>query len=306
MKVFEELSGLAEAPAPICVAIGVFDGVHLGHRELVLRAMREARLRDGSAVVLTFHPHPARILRPESAPHLLTSTPHKIRLIAELGCPFLLKLPFDDDFSRQPPEAFIERLAAAGRLHAVCVGRDWAFGKDRAGSVSLLRGMGSRLGFETIEIAPVMVDGELVSSTRIRKAIEAGDLATARKFLGREYTILGTVRHGDGLGGRIGFPTANLAAHNEQFPPDGVYAVHVSLRGRWHGGVANIGTRPTVQKSAERGLEVHVFDFASDCYGEDAEVRFLRFLRPEQKFASLEELRSQIQRDAQEARQLAV
>jgi riboflavin kinase/FMN adenylyltransferase len=265
--------------------------------------MKEAAGLRATAVALTFHPHPVRVLRPDVAPRLLTSTPHKQRLIEALGCPVFACQKFDLEFAAQPPEVFIEALAAsANPLLRICVGHNWAFGRNRSGNVPLLEDLGKRLGFETIEIDPVLADGELVSSTRIRRAVEAGDFATARRLLGRDYTILGTVRHGQQLGGRIGFPTANLAAHNEQFPPDGVYAVRALVRGEWLGGVANIGTRPTVNSSPERLLEVHLFDYSDDCYDEDIEVKFEKFLRSERKFASVDALKEQIARDAAEAR----
>src|SRR4029450_8786280 len=217
MKVLHSLSELSEIPGPLCVAIGVFDGVHLGHQALIRRAMQEAERLGGSPVVLTFHPHPARVLRPDSAPHLLTSTPHKLRLIEELGCQFLLQLRFDSAFAAQPPEDFIESLVrSSSALRMICVGHNWAFGKGRAGNVALLSTLGEKFGFETVEIDPVEIEGELVSSTRIRKAVETGDFETARRFLGRDYTILGTVQMGAGRGHGIGFPTANLSAQNER------------------------------------------------------------------------------------------
>lgn len=305
MKVFHLLSELSEVPGPLCVAIGVFDGVHLGHQALIRRALREAEKMQGSAVVLTFHPHPARVLRPDSAPHLLTSTPHKLRLIEELGCEYLLQIKFDAAFAAQLPEVFIEALTgSASSLRMICVGHNWAFGKGRSGNVALLAALGEKLGYETLEIEPVEVDGELVSSTRIRKAIEAGDFETARRFLGRDYTILGTVQPGAGRGRGIGFPTANLSAHNERFPPNGVYAVRVLMDSRWFDGVANVGVRPTVGDALDRVLEVHIFDFSVDLYGRELEVKFERFLRPEKRFSSVEELRAQIGRDAALAREI--
>jgi riboflavin kinase/FMN adenylyltransferase len=305
LKVLESIAGLAAIPGPLCVAIGVFDGVHLGHQELIGRTMHEADRLGATAAALTFHPHPARVLRPESAPHLLTSAMHKQRLLKALGCPVLACQAFDREFAAQPPEVFIEALVQAARpLKMICVGHNWAFGKNRSGNAALLNELGRRLDFQTLEIEPVTVDGELVSSTRIRRAVQEGDFATARTLLGRDYTILGTVRRGQQLGGRIGFPTANLAAHNEQFPPDGVYAVRAMLEGKSLGGVANIGTRPTVNDSPERLLEVHLFDFSADCYGKDLEVSFAGFLRPEKKFASVEELKAQIARDAASASEM--
>lgn len=303
MRVLHSIAELSSVPGPVFIAVGVFDGVHLGHQALIRQATAHAGEAGGAAVPLTFDPHPARVLRPASAPRLLTSTPHKIRLIEELGCPYLLLQAFDETFAAQLPDAFIAALAAQARpLRMICVGHDWAFGRNRAGNVALLQSLGGKLGFETREIPPVKVDGTLVSSTEIRRAVETGDLSRARRFLGRDYTILGTVREGAGLGRKLGFPTANLAAHNEQFPPDGVYAVRVFLRGTWHGGVANIGTRPTVSSSAERILEVHVFDFQESCYGEDAEVKFEKFLRAETRFPSIDALREQIARDGKAAR----
>jgi riboflavin kinase / FMN adenylyltransferase len=305
MNVFHSLSELSEIPSPLCVAIGVFDGVHLGHQSLIRRAMGEAERMQGSAVVLTFHPHPARVLRPDSAPHLLTSRRHKLRLIEELGCRYLLQITFDAAFAAQPPEVFIEALVrSAPSLRMICVGHNWAFGRGRAGNVALLATLGEKFGFQTVEIEPVEVDGELVSSTRIRKAVETGDFETARRFLGRDYTILGTVEPGAGRGRGIGFPTANLAAHNERFPPNGVYAVRVLMDSRWYDGVANVGVRPTVGSALERVLEVHIFDFSGDRYGRDLEVKFERFLRPEKKFSSIDELRAQIVRDAALAREI--
>ena len=166
MRILHSLSELFEIRGELCVAIGVFDGVHLGHQALIRRAMAEADRIAGSAVVLTFHPHPARVLRPQSAPHLLTSTPHKVRLIEELGCQYLLQATFDAAFAAQPPEVFIEALARSARsLRMICVGHNWAFGKGRAGNVELLTALGAKFGFETVEIEPVEVDGELVSST---------------------------------------------------------------------------------------------------------------------------------------------
>ncbi len=305
MKRLHAISELSELPGPLCVAIGVFDGVHLGHRALIERTLAEARQKGGSAAALTFHPHPARVLRPDSAPRLLTSTPHKLRLMEALGCPAVLVVEFDDAFAALTPREFIHRISSAAKpLGVVAVGHNWAFGHARSGNVALLRKLGADQGFETVEIDPVMADGELVSSTRIRRAVEEGDFAAAGTLLGRDYTILGTVGPGAHVGHQLGFPTANLSAHNEQFPPNGVYAVQALLRGSWLGGVANVGIRPTVTGSHDRILEVHVFDFEGECYGEDMEVLFVRRIRDERKFPSLEALRDQICSDVSEARLL--
>lgn len=299
------IAELARIPGPLHLAIGVFDGVHLGHQAVLRRAFDEAQRAGGAAVAVTFDPHPLRILRPESAPRLLTSTPHKLQLIRALGVASVLVIPFDREFAATPPEDFIHALAACGRLREICVGHEWSFGKGRAGNLALLARLGGALGFAEVGVTPVTIDGEIVSSTLIRAAVESGDLARAERFLGRPYTILGTVVKGARLGTQLGFPTANLAAHNEQFPPNGVYAVAVRHGTAHLHGVANIGVRPTVTNaSGERLLEVHLFDFAGDLYGGELEVSFTQFLRPEQKFSGLDALTAQIARDVRAAREI--
>lgn len=298
----EELFALG----PTYLAIGVFDGVHLGHQAVIGRAVEDARREHGaSSVVATFDPHPMKILRPQSAPRLLTSTRHKLQFFAALGATHCLTLQFDTKFAATPPADFIGALARAGRpLREVCVGFNWSFGKGRAGNLDLLTRLGEQFGFAVVGLPSVVVDGETVSSTLIRQAVECGDLARAAKMLGREFTILGTVIEGNKLGRQLGFPTANLAAHNEQFPPNGVYAVEAVWHGKTYPGVVNLGVRPTVaQPGGERLLELHLFDFAEEIYGQDVEVRFCQFLRPERKFPDVEALRVQIARDAAAARE---
>ena len=305
LDVLTSIADLSRLPGPLFLAIGVFDGVHLGHRAVIERAMADAKAAGGTPVVVTFDPHPIRVLRPDRAPRLLTSTAHKLRLIRALGVPHLLIIPFDLTFAATPPGDFIRQLAvAAGPLREICVGHQWSFGKGRAGNLEMLAQLGGELGFEEVGVPAVEVGGRIVSSTLIRQAVEGGDLADAARLLGREYTILGTVIEGRKLGRTIGFPTANLAAHNEQFPPNGVYAVEVFRNGDApRHGVANIGVRPTVAEAGgERVLEVHLFDFDGSLYGTDLEISFRRFLRPEEKFPSLEALRAQIARDAEAAR----
>ena len=297
------LSGLG----PAYLAVGVFDGVHLGHQTVIGRAVADARREPGaSAVVVTFDPHPLRVLRPDAAPRLLTSTRHKFQFFAELGATHCLALPFDPVFAATPPETFITALSQAARpLREICVGFNWSFGRGREGNLDLLTRLGERLGFAVVGLPSVVVDGETVSSTLIRQAVETGDLERAARFLGREFTILGTVVAGRQLGRQLGYPTANLAAHNEQFPPNGVYAVEAQWQGRTYPGVVNLGFRPTVaEPGGERLLELHLFDFDQQIYGDDVEVKFRAFLRPEQRFAGVEALRAQIARDAEQARAL--
>jgi riboflavin kinase/FMN adenylyltransferase len=306
MRILTAISELADVPGPVVLAIGVFDGVHLGHRAVLERAHADAKAIGGTVVAVSFDPHPVRVLRPESSPRLLTSTPHKCRLIRAIGIENLLLIRFDLQFASTEPEHFIRELAAAANpLHEICVGHQWSFGKGRAGNLQLLDKLGNELGFEEIGVPAVEIGGEIVSSTLVRRAVQDGDLARAALLLGRDYTILGTVVEGNQLGRKLGFPTANLAAHNEQFPPDGVYAVEALIRGVLRQGVVNIGVRPTITHSeGERLLELHVFDFAEDIYGTDVEVFFRSFIRKERKFSGLDELKAQISRDVAEARNL--
>jgi riboflavin kinase / FMN adenylyltransferase len=303
LRSISELNGL---PGPIHLAIGVFDGVHIGHRAVIEHACASAGASNGTAIVVTFDPHPAQILRPDRAPLLLTSTRHKLRLFAQLGVADTLVIPFDLAFAATPPETFVRELAAACQpLRQICVGADWAFGRARSGNVELLTSLGAKLGFVVQGVPGVSVDGVAASSTAIRAAVQAGDLAAAARFLGRPFSIFSTVIDGRRLARTLGFPTANLRPESEQLPPNGVYAVRASVAGQEYPGVANIGVRPTVTHGeAELLLEAHLFDFAGDLYGQDMEVYFLEFLRPEQKFPSLEALKAQIAVDAEKARKI--
>lgn len=305
MELLSQVSDLASL-GPVYLAIGVFDGVHLGHRAVIGRAVEDARREPKAAsVIVTFDPHPLKVLRPATAPRLLTSTAHKRRVFASLGATHCLTLPFNAEFSITPPEEFIGSLAHAGRpIREICVGFNWSFGRLRSGNLDLLNRLGERYGFAVVGLPSVSVNGETVSSTRIREAIERADFAAVRLMLGREFSILGTVIKGRQFGRRLGFPTANLAAHNEQFPPNGVWAVKSVLPdGEWHPGIVNLGYRPTVANpDAERLLELHLFNYDNDLYGQDVEITFHSFLRPEKRFESATELLAQIFLDVQEAK----
>ena len=281
------------------LAAGVFDGFHLGHRAVVERAVAEAASVGGSAVAVTFDPHPVAILRPENAPPLLTSTRHKLRLIAAAGVAHALVIEFTREFSSHAPEDFVRQLASACHpLGGICVGEDWAFGKGRSGNVALLTRLGTALGFRATGIPAVEVAGMPVSSTAIRAAVESGDLAAASALLGRDFSVLGSVTEGRKLGRGLGFPTANLRPESEQLPPNGVYAVRTTIDGTTRDGIANVGVRPTVAgDGAQRLVEVHLFDFTGDLYGQDIEVAFRSFVRPEKKFPDIEALRTQIASD---------
>ncbi len=306
MKTLHSISELAQLHGPLYLAIGVFDGVHLGHQAVISAATNHARTAQGTPVVMTFDPHPLKVLRPQHAPHLLTATQHKIALIRNLGVEHLLVINFDKKFAATSPEKFVEELVDHSRpLREICVGHEWSFGKDRRGNLDLLKELGPRFDFSVVGVSPVLINGKVVSSTAIRQAVENGDFAKAAEMLGRDYTILGTVTHGDNLGKKIGFPTANLSAHSEQFPPNGVYLAEAWINGVLYHGVINLGYRPTVSSGkSERVLEIYLLDFDRDIYGEDVEVRFVRYLRPERKFDNMESLAQQIQLDVRRAREL--
>lgn len=305
MKTLRSISELETLSGPCFLAIGVFDGVHLGHQAVISTSARHAREAGGTPVVVTFDPHPAKVLRPNSAPHLLTATQHKIALIRDLGVVHLLVQHFDQEFAATSPEEFVQQLVTHAKpLREICVGHEWSFGKGRAGNLALLKQLGATYHFDVVGVQAVTLNGEVVSSTAIRRAVAEGDLIKATQMLGREYTVLGTVKAGEKLGRTLGFPTANISAHSEQFPPNGVYVAEARLAGALYRGVANLGYRPTVSAGKpERLLELHLFDFNRDIYGEEIEIRFLRYLRPEQKFENVEALAAQIARDVAEARE---
>ena len=306
MKILHSISDLSSLPGPLFLAIGVFDGVHRGHQAVISTSARHAHAADGTPVVVTFDPHPAKVLRPNDAPHLLTARQHKIDLIRSLGVGHLLVVEFTQQFAGTAPDEFVRQLLEHSKpLREICVGHEWSFGKNRAGNLSLLKKLGAELGFDVVGIPPVTVDGQVVSSTAIRNAVKAGKFDDAASMLGRPYSILGTVTGGEKLGTKFGFPTANLSAHSEQFPPDGVYFAEAWIQGVLYHGVVNLGIRPTVAKGEPpRVLEIHILDFHEDIYGENIEVRFLQYLRPEKKFPNVEALIQQIELDVQQARKL--
>src|SRR5438552_8254270 len=280
MQILRSIPELSRLSGPVFLAIGVFDGVHRGHQAVISTSAQHARSADGTPVVVTFDPHPMKVLRPREAPHLLTATQHKIRLIRDLGVEHLLIIKFDKTFAATSPEDFVQQLVTHSKpLREICVGHEWSFGKGRRGNLALLRKLGAQFDFEVVGIPAVKLpSGEIVSSTAIRHAVETGDLAKAAEMLGRDYTILGTVVRGDDLGKKIGFPTANLSAHSEQFPPNGVYFAEAILEGSVYPGVVNLGYRPTVSSGkSDRVLEIHLLDFKREIYGRELELRFVRY-----------------------------
>jgi riboflavin kinase / FMN adenylyltransferase len=288
------------------MAAGFFDGVHRGHVKVIERTVCRALELGGEAWMLTFDTHPLRVLNPEAAPLLLTANRHKLALLGRTGVDGCLLLPFTRAQAAVEPEAFVAHLRQyVPSLTEIIVGRNWRFGRHGRGTPGLVSRMGRDTGLRVTVVAPVVYKAETISSTRIRAEVLRGNLNEAAAMLGRPVSILGTVTTGRSIGRKLGFPTANLDPHNEVLPPHGVYAVRATIGGRLREGVMNFGLRPTVADGLSiPTLELHVFDFSGDLYGEDIEVFFVDFLREERKFDSLETMRRAIAMDivsAQEA-----
>ena len=288
----------------VCLAIGVFDGVHLGHQQIIRQTVADAQQHEAFAVVVTFDKHPNVVVAPDKVPALIYSRPQKLRAIESLSANALLEIPFDKTFSQQTGEEFIRSLARdLGKIQSICVGADFVFGNKRSGNVALLRSLGQELQFTVHGVAAVSLDRQPVSSTRIREAIRAGDFDAASQMLGRAYSIAGHVIRGDQLGHKLGFPTANLETTGLLLPPNGVYAAHARVAGHTHRAAINIGIRPTVnQPNPTPRVEAHLLDFSGELYGHELEATFTAKLREEQKFSSLDELKAQITRDIAEAK----
>jgi riboflavin kinase / FMN adenylyltransferase len=295
MKVLHSLED-ARALAGVALALGNFDGVHLGHRALFKEASE--RGRPGA---LTFEPHPGKVLQPELAPRLITPLPRKLQLMDAAGLEAVVVLPFTLAFARTPARDFEALLFDRAGVRAVVVGRDYTYGAQRAGTVVTLGEAALRRGAVVALVEPVTVGGVVASSSRIREYILEGRVSAARALLGRPFDLDGVVVKGDGRGRSIGWPTANVDTHGELLPGSGVYAVRVRTAEGWRGGAANIGTKPTFGGSAVT-VEVHLLDWSGDLYGQEVRVEFLERLRPERRFASVSELTAQIQRDVEEAR----
>ncbi len=301
LRSIPELTAISE---PIVLAFGMFDGVHSGHQAVLDAAKTAAQMHAGVPVIFTFDPHPARVLRPEAAPKLLCSAPHELLILQRFGIETVLICPFTPTVAAIPAEEFMRQIhAACGKLAAICVGESWRFGQGRSGDLALLRALPELAGVEIIGVPEHQVDGETVSSTRIRRAVEGGDLVQAGRLLGREYSVYGEVIHGNGLARGMGFPTANLRVDNEQLPPSGVYAVRVRLPKQHAKGVANLGRRPTLELEIQSlNLEVHIFEYSEDLYGQFLEVEFIQKLREERKFDGLDALKAQIALDCEAAK----
>ena len=290
-----------------CVAtIGNFDGVHTGHQAVIRQTIEKARAMDLPAMVITFEPQPREYFRPETSPPRLTKLREKLNALQDLGVDRVLCLRFNDYLSSLSADDFVKQVLVDGlAIKHLIVGDDFRFGQGRAGDFEFLVEAGRQYGYEVESTASHIIDELRVSSTRIRQALMAGNLDMVRLLLGRPYCMCGHVSHGDKRGREIGFPTANIYLHRHQTPVKGVYAVRMlGLGDDPVNGVANIGTRPTVDDGTRILLEVHLFDFDRDIYGAHVDVCFVEKLRDEQRFESFDALKAQIGRDIEKAHQL--
>lgn len=305
MKVIYRLEDLTPAyPAPI-VTVGNFDGVHLGHQNLMRDLCARAARISGTAIVITFHPHPLQVLAPNNAPLQIQTLNQKLATLESLGIPLVVVVPFDLEFAQTSARDFtIGTLWERLRPKEIHVGPNFAFGHRRQGSFNLLKEIGEEKGFWAAKIHQVQFRGSRVSSTAIRQALVSGQVGLARRLLARPYALEGTVVHGNGLGSQLDVPTTNLWTPNELIPRRGVYVTLLSVNGRRHKGVTNIGFRPTVnaEEAASLSIETHVLDFNQNIYGQQVTLEFLLRLRDECRFGDAQALIAQIRKDIRNAR----
>jgi riboflavin kinase/FMN adenylyltransferase len=304
MRVCRTISERSQSPAAL--TIGNFDGVHLGHQAMLTRLKDQARALGLPACVLTFEPHPLELFSPQTAPTRLTSLREKLELLAAHGIERVHVNRFNRAYASRSPQDFIERVLLAGLgMRWLLIGDDFRFGARRAGDFALLQEASRKHGFALEAMPTVEFEGVRVSSSAVRAALAAGRLAEAEALLGRPYSISGRVVHGDKLGRRIGYPTANVQLRHNRPPLSGIFAVRtVDAQGHKRDGAASLGLRPTVDDSGHARLEVHLFDFAGDLYGQHLRIDFLHKIRDEEKFPDLDALKARIAQDCEIAKEL--
>ena len=305
MNVIYDLDSLKQRLTNPVLTIGNFDGVHKGHLALFDLVKKRAKAIGGQSAVMTFDPHPVKIIKKGNGPALITQTEQKLCLISKAGIDVILCIPFTTQFASIPAESFVrDILLNKIGVKEVVVGYDYTFGQGRAGNVDLLQKMGKELGFQVHLVGPVHIDHTVVSSTSIRTLVREGNLAEARMLLGRDYQIWGTVVKGANRGGRLlGFPTANIKPGDELLPKRGVYAVMVEVDERLFCGVTNVGFNPTFGENS-LSIETYILDFSEDILGKKIKIKFLHRIRDEKTFGGVKELTDQIALDVQEARRL--
>jgi riboflavin kinase/FMN adenylyltransferase len=302
MQVVRSLAAMPPSERASVVTIGNFDGVHRGHQSILARVVERARALQAVPALVTLDPHPLKVLRPDGAPPLILPLEERIRLVEEAGIELMLILPFTLPFSRTPAEDFVRQiLVEALRCREAYLGPNFHFGRDQEGDVDLLKRLGPRHGFSADKVPEVYYKDFMISSSLVRSTVMEGQVALARRLLGRPFTLIAKVVRGDGRGRQLGFPTANLEVCNELLPGDGVYVTRAVVDGRRRRSATNIGRRPTFG-GHERVVETHLLDFQGDLYGRPLRLEFLRRLRGEKRFAGIEALKAQIGRDVGRAR----
>ena len=300
MRIYHHISELSNLTNSI-VTIGTFDGVHLGHQQIIKRLVELKKKQGGEIVLFTFAPHPRKVLFPEQSDlKLITTTQEKCELLQQFGVDHVLVYPFTKAFSQMQAQAYISDIIAKGlKTKTLVIGYDHRFGSNREGNIELLKQCSSVYHFNVEEIPAQEINQLNISSTRIRKAIDEGDVKTANEFLGYSFFVTGTVIKGKQLGRTIGYPTANIFIEDTDklIPKIGVYAVNVILNGITYKGMLNVGTNPTTDADTKIKIEVNIFDFDKDIYGETLKVEFVKWIRNEEKFANLDELKQALAND---------
>ncbi|MEQ9425721.1 MAG: bifunctional riboflavin kinase/FAD synthetase [Cyclobacteriaceae bacterium] len=306
MRIIENLKDFPKDQYSV-VTSGTFDGVHFGHQEILHRVVQTAKDHNGLSSVLTFWPHPRFVLSKDSTDlKLLTTFQEKAQLIEKAGIDFIVKIPFTKEFSKYSSSRFIEEILVEGlNLNKLVIGYDHRFGRNREGSFEYLKENSSQLGFEVEEIPEQDIDDIAVSSTKIREALLAGDIKTGNEYLGRSYSIKGTIIEGEKIGRKIGYPTANIHVDESYklIPGDGIYAVRSTIEESAYDGMLYIGPRPTLN-GQHRSIEVNLFDFDRDIYGKEIEIQFIEAIRKDAKFENLEQLSQQLNKDKEIALKL--
>jgi riboflavin kinase/FMN adenylyltransferase len=291
-------------PGEHALSIGVFDGVHEGHRMLLRRMLDEAAARGLTGGVVTFHPHPVRVIRPEVPFSYLESLERRVELMREIGAEFVTVLPFTSELQQVSAEDFCRLLVEEARLRLLVVGEDFRLGRGGEGTVERLAEIGRAQGFDVLPVGLLGDDSERISSTRIREALAAGRMEEVARFLGRPFSLRGPVLHGDERGRTLGFPTINLGVSADRaLPPNGVYVTRAEVAGGSYQAVTNIGTRPTFEGGTRRHVETHVLDFEGDVYGQVVTIELLAMLREERRFDGVEALVAQIRADVGRTRE---
>ncbi|NNF00383.1 MAG: bifunctional riboflavin kinase/FAD synthetase [Pyrinomonadaceae bacterium] len=299
MKIFHGTEN-ANILRPTVLTLGVFDGLHLGHQKIMETVVERAKAVEVVPTAITFDPHPRAVLHPESSPPLLQTLDQRLANFEVLGIKQSIVIRFNEEFANQDAEEFLREIIHE-RLQAkeVYLGHGFAFGKNREGNIELLKRISNELGFQAEEVDEVKLRGKRISSSKIRALLKDGKVNLARRMLGRPYGVEGVIIRGDRRGHTIGFPTANLRPSNRVIPKYGVYATAILIKGVWRKAITNVGVRPTFKTESEPSIETYIFDFDGDLYGDVLRVRFLHRIRDEKKFAGIDEIKAQIQKDTE-------